>query len=115
MKCFILLASAFTLFSAIAAQAETFVCTQTEPFITDTFDMSKGTVKVVEGDDEAHAQTESGLKLVVDGSTYMILNQDGSLLRKLTLNHQGSDGMSEKLYTFDGGQGVNGPIGCEEK
>lgn len=94
------------------AQADIIVCNQTEPFITETFNTDKGTAHV----DQAGQPllVEAGLQFVIKAKgKFEIRNADGTLRRTLLLNYKGSDGMSDRVYPYDAGPGVNGPIGCE--
>jgi hypothetical protein len=108
-----LFALTLALLSASTAHADTITCHQTEPFITETFNTDDGTVKT----DDANfpePTVESGLKFVIKGrGRFVIKNADGTVRRTLKLNNDGADGMSDRVYPIDGGQGINGPIGCE--
>ncbi|RZA07452.1 MAG: hypothetical protein EOP11_07665 [Proteobacteria bacterium] len=108
-----LLTLALTVISATSAQADTITCHQTEPFITETFNTDDGTAAIVAAH-EPDATFESGLKFVIKGrGRFVIKKADGSVWRTLKLNNDGADGMSDRTYPIDGGQGINGPIGCE--
>lgn len=97
---------------ASLTHADVIRCSQTEPFITETFDTDKGTAHV---DRAGEAPlTEAGLRLVIMAKgKFEIRNADGSVRRALVLNFKGSDGMSDRVYPYDAGAGINGPIGCE--
>lgn len=105
-----------TLVSVVAnvAHADIIVCRQTEPFINETFDTEKGTVSVVTPENMNNPDVSGGLKFVIKGAgKFEIRTAQGALRRALTLNYDGSDGMSDLVYPFDGGAGINGSIGCE--
>jgi uncharacterized membrane protein len=105
--------SATALLVSATANADVIVCHQTEPFITETFNTDKGTVKVEDANLPAPT-IEKGLKFVIRGAgKFEILSADGKVRRALELTGQGSDGMSDREYPFDGGAGINGSIGCE--
>ena len=109
-----LVLAAMTLGVSNFAQAEVFVCHQTEPFLTTTYDTEKGTAKTVDQMNNVKPTVTRGLKFIVkDAGKFEFRLADGSVLKTLVLNQQGSDGLSDLNYPFDGGQGINGPIGCE--
>lgn len=102
-----------SVFVVSAAHADVIVCHQTEPFITETFNTDKGTAKV-EDANLPSPSFEKGLKFVIRGpGQFQILTASGGVRRTLDLNFKGSDGMSDREYPFDGGNGINGSIGCE--
>ncbi|RYZ96932.1 MAG: hypothetical protein EOP11_22735, partial [Proteobacteria bacterium] len=83
----ILFALALTLLSATAAQAETIVCQQTEPFIIETFNTDEGTAKIEDANNR-EPTFETGLKFVIKGrGRFVIKNADGSIRRTLKLNN----------------------------
>ncbi len=113
MKIFLLIASALIFFVTPLVQADVIRCKQTEPFISETFNTDNGTASV-ESPDLEQPNVESGLKFIITGvGKFEIRTADGSLRRLLVLNNKGSDGMSDLNFPFDGGVGINGPIGCE--
>ena len=105
---------ALTLFTANAAKAEVFTCYQTEPFISEVYNVEKGTLKITE---EVMKETKTlrNLKLVIKGEgRFEIRNAANKTIRVMILNNQGSDGMSDRIYPYSG-TSINGTnsAGCE--
>jgi hypothetical protein len=93
--------------------AGTLSCQFTEPFFEVTYDSATGTVSRISADvtdpDTGKPVPEilaEGAKLVSlppdDYRPRLRLEKDGKTILELTLSGQGSDGMSESIYPFDG-------------
>lgn len=95
-----------------ATHADIITCFQEEPFIKVTYNTDEGTSKTEAlGEDPV---VHRGLKFVIKGNDrFEIRNANGDVIQILILNYEGSEGVSDLKYPFDGGQGINGPIGCE--
>lgn len=94
-------------------QAEVINCLQTEPFVTNVYDLTNDTHTAATSAKSKQWEIP-GMSLVITGpNTFEIQDQYGGVLQKLTLTYKGSNGMSPHVYPFEGGQGVNGKIVCE--
>lgn len=114
MKLALAILSTTLFFYSSSLFADVIECRQTEPFIAETFNTDSGVVSIKSIGDSHSPKIETGLKFIIkEAGRFEIKTSDGSTRRTLLLNYQGSDGMSDLVYPFDGGQGVNGPIGCE--
>lgn len=100
----------------VESQAGTLVCQFTEPFFTITYDSRLGKVTQVSADIFDSATGEpvptvlaEGAKLVkFDAGDYhpgLRLEKDGQVILQLRLTGQGSDGMSENIFPFEGTMG----------
>ena len=83
---------------ASVSQSDIIKCTFTEPFINTIYSTSQSTL------------TYSGydIKKVIKNVSFQIksagvfeLVKDGQVLQTLTLNHNGSDGMSDTIYPYE--------------
>lgn len=93
------------LFSLVAlalsplAKAETFQCTFTEPFLDVRY--STDTQILVMSDALNHkTTTHRNVKFLIVGPADFQLLKSGKELARLTLNFQGSDGMSETVFPY---------------
>lgn len=101
---------------------DTLTCIFTEPFLTITYNASSGEV-IYLGAENYDVPTDQIIPVVlatsgslvpvltagetidtfysIQGSQFELLANDGSLILKLTLSMNGSDGMSDRVYPFD--------------
>ncbi|WP_291515911.1 hypothetical protein [Bdellovibrio sp. ArHS] len=88
------------LFSAVSAQAESIYCTFTEPFLSVSYNSDTNKVKITSPDNggaelNAIVKYKQGgiIRFEVEGLTQYL---------DLYLNKEGSDGMSDFIYPFEG-------------
>lgn len=98
MKSFILTTALLTLSGA--AHAETIYCSFTEPFLTVTYNSETNKVAVTSpdqgsGETTGHVTYQKGgiIKITADGITHYL---------EVNLTKEGSDGMSDFVYPFEG-------------
>lgn len=91
--------TAVLLLSSIS-HADIIKCTFTEPFVTTTYSTTQSTL--------AYDDVSTGKSLVKNVSfqikgpgTFELVDRKGQVLQTLTLNNQGSDGMSNNLYPYE--------------
>ncbi len=107
-----LLVSAFATQAEASAYAEVYSCSFTEPFVSFDYDSSKGTlstctpdmmVEKPNGTVECKSVVTEGVSLrVTAGNAFELVDNAGVVLYELQLTNQGSDGMSDRVYPFDG-------------
>jgi uncharacterized membrane protein len=98
MKCLVL-ASLFLL-SPLAAKAEVFSCNFTEPFYTVTY--ATGTQILTISDFEHGETVFKNVGFLVKGPGEFELRMNGEPYMTLSLTNQGSDGMSDYIYPYEG-------------
>lgn len=117
-----LLALAFAAMSA-EGQAGTLSCHFTEPFFSITYDSRTGTVTLLSADVTDPDTGKPIPEILAEGAKLrsvppddyqprLKLEKDGKTILDLELTGQGSDGMSENIYPFDGTYGTR-VGGCE--
>lgn len=112
-----LLVLAAILMAGVSAKAETFVCSFTEPFYTLTYDTSTQILQIKD-DAEGTIKYEKDISFtVLDAGKFELRRPMGSTLVTLTLNFQGSDGMSNQVFPYEAttvaiGGANNGIGGC---
>ena len=100
----ILAATAISLLS-LSAHADIIKCSFTEPFYTSTYSMSQNTLKYsgftgIDGKEEI--TTITGVSFQIKGpGVFELYSRFGKLLQTITLNNQGSDGMSDNVYPYE--------------
>lgn len=92
-------------------------CSFTEPFITSSYSMTQSTLTYTDSDGQKTVIQNVSMQIKSAG-VFELRAQDGRVLQTLTLNNNGSDGMSDKVYPYDvKDQGMlganNGLGGCE--
>lgn len=116
----LLCVTAITLF-AVASQADIIKCSFTEPFINTTYSMAQQslTYSTFTGEDKPEEKVIKNVSFQIKGpGEFELVNKDGVVLQKLSLNNRGSDGMSDKQYPYEvedngmGGMANNGWGGC---
>lgn len=85
--------------SALSAQADIITCTYTEPFYTTVYSMAQQSMTI--------KNYENGTKVIKNVSfqimgpnKFEIRSKGGTVLQELTLDNQGSDGMSNREYPY---------------
>ena len=82
------------------SQADIIRCNFTEPFVTSVYSMTQSTLFYESS--EGKKQTIKNVSFQIKSAgVFELVAKDGTILQKLILNHQGSDGMSDRLYPYD--------------
>lgn len=81
------------------AQADIIKCSFTEPFINTVYSMSQQSLTMTSPDSEKTVIKNVSFQIKGAGE-FELLTKDGKLLQKLTLNHMGSDGMSDEVFPY---------------
>lgn len=86
--------------AASIAQADVIKCTFTEPFVDSTYSMTQSTLtyKSFEQKDVVIKNVSFQIK---SAGVFELVSKQGKVLQTLTLNHQGSNGMSDTIYPYD--------------
>ncbi len=93
------------LLSMGVAQAESFDCTFTEPFVSVKYD-TKSEV-FIQRDNIVEKTTKiKNVTFTILGADKFVLKKDKKVIATLTLNNNGSDGMSDTIYPYE----INLPI-----
>ena len=89
-----------TIFAATAARADIINCVFTEPFVDSSYSMTQSTLtyKNFEGGKTVIKNVSFQIK---SAGVFELVSKDGKVLQTLTLNNQGSDGMSDRSYPYD--------------
>ena len=98
MKNLLLALSSLIVFST-AAKAETFKCVFTEPFFSFTYSTSKETLSINIMGEKKTIMKKVSFQIDAKGS-YLLKSANGKLLATLTLDNNGSDGMSDYVFPF---------------
>lgn len=111
-----LFATATLMLFANVSHADIIKCNFTEPFITTTYSTTQSTLKI-----ESLGESTKVLKNVsfqiIGAGIFNLVDSKGHVVQKLTLNNNGSDGMSDTIYPyevqdFDMSGANNGIGGC---
>lgn len=107
-----LLVSTVSTQAKASAFAEIYSCSFTEPFVDFDYNSSNGTlstctpdmmVEKPNGKIECKRAVTEGVSLRVKaGNAFELVDNAGVVLYELQLTNQGSDGMSDRVYPFDG-------------
>lgn len=90
----------FFALSASVAQADIITCTFTEPFVTTTYSMTQSSLTykdAMTGKVKFYKNVSFQIKAA---GQFELVAVDGKVLQTLTLNNQGSDGMSENIFPY---------------
>lgn len=87
------------LFLPLASQADIIQCTFTEPFVNSTYDTATSNLNYKSADGFSAGFAHVSLQTKSNG-IIELLSEDGKVLQTLTRDFQGSDGMSDKKYSF---------------
>jgi uncharacterized membrane protein len=98
VKMKLLLTASLSLLTSVS-YADIIKCTFTEPFIDSTYSMtqSKLTYKDVDGKTTVIKNVSFQIK---SASEFVLLSKDGKVLQELSLDHKGSNGMSDVVYPY---------------
>lgn len=91
---------AITLLLASISQADIIKCSFTEPFINTTYSTSKSELSY-EGADLKKFSVKNVSFQIKSAGVFELVSKDGKVLQTLTLNNQGSNGMSDTIYPFE--------------
>ena len=101
---------------AAIGRADIIKCSFTEPFISSTYSMTQSTLVYKDALGMVKEFKNVSFQIKSAG-VFELVDKNGIVLQKLNLNHQGSDGMSDRLYPFDVKDSSqltdNGQGGCE--
>lgn len=94
-----------TIFSTILliatiSNADIIKCTFTEPFINTTYSTSKSEL-TYEGIEFKKYTVKNVSFQIKSAGVFELVSKDGKVLQTLTLNNQGSNGMSDTIYPFE--------------
>lgn len=123
MKITTLLMSVLISASALASTTTKIDCTFTEPFLSVEIDLQKKTAVRVEPDWENDVNKmkrtviSKNIQVVIDSSDlflpkYKVNDSKGKLIMELSMNMNGSDGMSDITYPFSAVMGGDFWGGC---
>lgn len=111
-----LFATAALMLFANVSHADIIKCSFTEPFISSTYSTTQSTLTYIDhGDIEAKRVIKNVSFQIKGPGAFELVDSKGTVLQKLTLNNNGSDGMSENVYPYEvqdlGMYGANNGIG----
>ncbi len=85
------------------AAAKVIICSFTEPFIRTFYDPEKRTLTLVYDAENKRREVLSRIgSRTVSPKVIELRNEKQDLIQRLELNNQGSDGMSDKTYPYEG-------------
>jgi len=84
----------------LAAHAKTFTCLYTEPLIQTEYDSNKRTLRVFRGTETKPSLTTKVSVRKFTNTQLDVFNKKHGIEQALTLDNQGSDGASDKVYAF---------------
>ncbi len=94
-----------TLLSSSLAHADIIKCYFTEPFYTTVYSMTQSKLTTTESLTGKIVYRKNVSFQIKGPGTFELLSLNGQVLQTLTLDYQGSDGMSDKVYPYT----VNAP------
>lgn len=101
MKKTLLALALFTsVFGFQQAHADIIVCKFTEPFVKVTYSMAQMSLTIEPAGEESTVMRGVSFQILGDNK-FELLAKDNSVLAKLELSGEGSDGMSDIVYPFD--------------
>ena len=93
------------------AGADIIKCTFTEPFYTTTYSMAQQSLTVVNNLTNARSVERNVSFQIIDSGVFEIRSLGGAVRQRLTLDWNGSDGMSDRVFPYSvRWRGLNG--GC---
>lgn len=90
----------FSLVAASAARADIINCVFTEPFVNSSYSMSQSTL-TYDRFDTGKSVIKNVSFQIKSAGVFELVDKSGKVLQTLTLNGQGSDGMSDRTYPYD--------------
>lgn len=110
----LLLAAAIV--APITASADIIKCSFTEPFVNSTYSMSQSSLTYNDWENKTTVIKNVSFQIKSAG-IFELVAKDGTVLQRLDLNNQGSNGMSDHVYPYDVQDNTsrtnNGRGGCE--
>lgn len=91
---------ATTLLLASISQADIIKCSFTEPFVNTTYSTSKSELTYTGAYMKKFSIKNVSFQIKSAG-IFELVAKDGKVLQTLTLNNQGSNGMSDTIYPFE--------------
>lgn len=91
--------AALMLFANVS-HADIIKCAFTEPFITTTYSTTQSTLKIENIGESTKVVKNVSFQIKGPGS-FELVDSKGHVLQKLTLNNNGSDGMSDNVYPYE--------------
>lgn len=91
---------ALAIVAPITASADIIKCTFTEPFVSSTYSMTQSTLTYNSIDGQKTVLQKVSFQIKAAG-VFELVAKDGTVLQRLELNNQGSDGMSDSTYPYD--------------
>lgn len=100
-KSILLTALAISCTLSSISQADVIKCTFTEPFFDTTYNTSESTLtyKLAYESEESIIQNVSFQ--IKSAGVFELVDPSGKVLQTLTLNYQGSNGMSDTIYPYE--------------
>lgn len=83
-----------------SAFADVIKCTFTEPFINTVYSMAQQTLTTSASDVKTQITKNVSFQIKGPGK-FELVAKNGEVLQELTLNQNGSDGMSEQVYPYE--------------
>lgn len=90
----------FSLLATAAARADIINCSFTEPFVDSSYSMSQSTLTYTNFDSGKTVIKNVSFQIKSAG-VFELVDKSGKVLQTLTLNGQGSNGMSDAIYPYD--------------
>lgn len=82
------------------SQADIIRCNFTEPFVNSVYSMTQSTLSYDSAEGKKQVIKNVSFQIKSAG-VFELVAKDGRILQTLKLTHQGSDGMSDRLYPYD--------------
>jgi len=82
------------------SKADVIKCNFTEPFINTTYSMAQQTLKIESAGEPTRTIKNVSFQIKGPG-LFELQDKNKKVLQSLTLNNNGSDGMSDKVYPFE--------------
>jgi len=91
--------TALLMISSIS-HADVIKCSFTEPFVGTVYSMTQSTLTYSDFEYKKHVIKNVSFQ-IKEAGVFELVAKDGKVLQTLTLNHKGSDGMSDYVYPYD--------------
>ena len=89
-----------TLILSGLAHAETFTCSFTEPFVTETYNTVTQQLVINDISTTTNTTIKNVTFQITALNTFVLADANGKTLSVLVLNNQGADGMSNNVYPY---------------
>ncbi len=94
------IATSLVILSMNIAHADVIKCVFTEPFIDTTYSMTQSTLTYKDFENKPRVVKNVSFQIKSAG-VFELVSKGGKVLQTLTLNNNGSDGMSDNIYPFE--------------